>query len=246
MRLSTILIAVGLSVAPSAAAAQKPPAEAEAEAQAAPASPEEALAEMQAMVERFRADLLTPGEVVPGWNAGGADPEADLRRLGAEDHYFVTRSEEEGTTVGIMTTRRIADFAPGNWRIVDSYGSAVDSLDNPSIDFVRLSPRYVIASRGNVVRRDNIQCSDRIGHAYLYEVPGAPASENDDMAPLFFRIALLAQEGQTICSRYEGDAQSGWRLQVLLPDGRSLPQLTDASERLTIVEAAPIDRLLSE
>jgi hypothetical protein len=61
--------------------------------------------------------------------------------------------------------------------------------------------------------------------------------------PIWFRIALLAAEDQVVCSRYERSGD-GWVSRAFLPDGRSLPALDDAGERITIVPAAPVDELL--
>ena len=33
--------------------------------------------------------MLRPGERVEGWDRGGADPDAELRALGADRHYFL-------------------------------------------------------------------------------------------------------------------------------------------------------------
>jgi hypothetical protein len=64
------------------------------------------------------------------------------------------------------------------------------------------------------------------------------------MMPLFFRLGLLAGEGQTVCTRYEGSRATGWRALNFTAEGRRLAALDDDFERLTIVPAAPLERLL--
>ena len=234
--LSILLLTVGLLAAPAVA---KPPTET-----AEPAGEDEALAQLRTAVETLRQELYRPGPTIPGWNVGGADPDAELVSAGAERHYFLLSSEDGDRSVVVLTPRRIADFAPAGWRVVDSYGAATDAVERPFVQFSWVSPRYVVGTRANGFRRDNVDCSDRIAHALLYELPGTAMSEADDMAQMMFRLGLLAMEGVTTCTRYEGSRAEGWSARPLLPDGRSLPALEEPAERLTIVPAAPIDTLM--
>lgn len=235
MRPSTILL---LSACLATAAAAKPTTEAP-----EPAAEEQALAELRAAVAAMREEMFRPGPLIPGWNAGGADPDSELIAAGADRHYFLL-SGDGSKTVMILTARAIADFAPPDWRVVDSYGAATDAVERPTIKFTAISPRYVVAARSSGFRRDNIDCSDRVAHALLFELPGETLSEEDEMAPLMFRLMLLAGEGVTTCTRWQGSRAAGWTPQQMLPDGRSLPAFAEPGERLTIVPAAPIDELM--
>jgi len=196
-----------------------------------------------AAVAALRERMLRPGATVAGWNRGGADPDADLRRAGAESHYFLNRGDD-GTSVGILTDRPIADFAPAGWRVVDSFGSAATPLEGAQLDFVPLSARYVIATRGQFRRRGEIDCTPGIANALLYEIPGAASGTDDEGIPFMFRMLILAMDGQEVCVRADGDAAHGYRSQTFLPDGRLLPELTDNDGLTTIVPAQPIDRLI--
>lgn len=229
-----------IAAMPQPAAAAKPALEAPETAEAE----EDIVAQLRAAVAALREELLRPGPVIPGWNVGGGDPDAEVIAAGAERNYLLLRSEDGEKSVAILTPRPISDFAPAGWRVVDSYGAAADAVDRPFVQFDTLSPRYVMAIRANVYRRDNIDCSDRISHAFLYELPGTEMTEEDEMAQMMFRLALLAMEGVTICTRYEGSRAEGWLARPLLPDGRSLPSLAEPGDRATIVPAAPVDELL--
>jgi len=204
---------------------------------------QDTIAELRALVAQLRSDMLRPGERVEGWDRGGANPDADLRARGADSHYFLTRGRD-GTSVGILTDRPIADFAPPQWRAVDSYGSATASLPSPQVDFSAFSARYVMGSRSQFRRVRDVDCQDNLSHAILYEVPGAPATPGDEDVPMMFRLMILALEDQEICVRTDGDAARGYRGRFFLPDGRSLPELDDPSALSTIVPAAPVDTLI--
>lgn len=195
-----------------------------------------------AAIAELRERMLRPGDTVAGWNRGGANPDADLRRAGAENYYFLNRGDD-GTSVGILSDRPIADFAPAGWRVVDSFGSAATSLDGAQLDFVPLTARYVIATRSQFRRRGDVDCTPGITNALLYEIPGAASREEDPGVPFMFRLLILAMDGQEICVRSDGDVASGYRSRAFLPDGRLLPELTDEGIT-TIVRAAPIDRLI--
>lgn len=219
-------------------------APAAAPAQPDPGNPEAAFADLQAMVGQMRSRYYTPGEHVPGWDQGGADPNADLRAAGPDSHYFAI-ADDNGRSVGILTSRPLSAFAPTAWRVIDTYGSSATRLEYPEIAFEMLSHRYAVGLRANGRRARDADCTDPITNATLYEIPGAPARQGDDMIPILFRVALLAAEGQMVCSRWEGNARTGYRSTSFTPDGRRLPVLDEDVETFTIVPAAPIDRLLT-
>jgi len=213
-------------------------------AQGDPANPEAGFADLQAMVAAARTHMFTTGEHVPGWDRGGADPNADLRAAGADAHYF-SISDSTGRMVGILSPRPISAFAPAAWRVVDTYGSSATRLERPEIGFQMLSHRYAVGLRANGRRTRDVDCTDPITNATLYEIPGAPAREGDDMIPVLFRVVLLAAEGQVICSRWEGNARTGYRTTSFTPEGQRLPALDEDVKLFRIVPAAPIDRLLA-
>ena len=194
-------------------------------------------------VEELRSDMFRRGPRVEGWDVGGVDPDAELRDRGADRFYFLNR-DSEGTSVGIITRRPPSDFAPSDWRVVDSYGTMAADLPSPQLDFIALSDRYVMAMRSQYDRRRDVNCSPEVSGALLYEVPDAPTRAGDETLPIFFRLILLAIEGQEICVRTEGDAASGYRSRVFTPEGYELPELSDEDGVTLIVPAAPIDQLI--
>ena len=243
MKLLPLLASAALLFAPLPAVAQgKPGADASPAEMDEEAGAEELLATLRTAVSEMRREMFAPGPAVEGWNRDGADPDAELRAAGTSGHYLLL-SAASGTSVVMLTDRRIADLAPAAWRVADSYGSATEAVANPFIQFTALTPRYVIAARANSRRVDTVDCSDPPTHAILYEVPDAPESPSDAEMPLFFRIALLASEEQVVCTRYVREG-AAYRPFAFLPDGRSLPQLDEADERVTVVPAAPLETLL--
>ncbi len=200
--------------------------------------------EMQRMVAQMREQMFTPGAAVPDWNRGGANPDAELRRAGA-DRFYYRLSKTGGDAVVILTGRPLASFVPEGWRVVDTYGDSSAAPENPVIQFETMSARYVIGLRAGSARRGDVDCIDGIANATLYERPDAPRTAEDDVLPLLFRLSLLATEGQTVCTRYEGNREAGWHGRAFTSDGHALPEFDDAEERITIVPAAPIDRLIT-
>lgn len=200
--------------------------------------------QMQQAVQRLREEMFQPGERVSGWDRGGANPDADLRAAGADSHFMRSRGAN-GDGIIILTDRAIASFAPSAWRVADTYGSASTAVDNGFVQFEALSPRYVIGMRGGSERRRDTDCTDGIVNATLYERPDVPHSDADDSIRLIFRLVLLAAEGQTVCTRYEGNAREGYRGLAFLPDGRSLPRLNDDHDLNTIIPAGPIEQLVT-
>lgn len=201
------------------------------------------LEDMRRAVVQMREQMFAPGAAVPGWNRGGADPDAVLRAAGADRFYYLLR-KAGGDGVAILTDRPLASVAPADWQVVDTYGVSSAPIDNPVIQFEPLSERYVIGLRAGSERRGDVDCVDGIANATLYERPGAAAGPDDENLPLLFRLVLLASEGQSVCTRYDGSREAGWRGRAFTPEGRALPRLDDPEERITIVPAGPIDRLV--
>lgn len=201
------------------------------------------LEDMQRIVTQMREQTYTPGAAVSGWDQGGANPDAVLRAAGVDRFYYLIH-RTGGDSVAILTDRAIGSFVPDGWRVVDTYGDSSTRVDNGVVQFEALSSRYVMAVRAGTTRRRDADCIAGLTNATLYERPGATAGDDDDTIPLFFRLGLLAAEGQTVCTRYEGSRAAGWRGRNFTTDGRSLPQLDDEAERITIVPAAPIGRLI--
>lgn len=239
MRGWMLLAAIVLTAAGPAGAAAVP-----AQPRADQADDAGTLAAFQAAIAQIRATVLRAGERVQNWDRGGADPEADARALGAETHFLLT-SGRDGASVSIFTERPLAEFAPASWRIVDSYGAAGESLAGSQLGFEALSARYMIGARARIWRQNDVSCWRGFSHALLYEVPGAPAGPDDEQLPTLFRLLILALEDQTLCMRADGDRQRGYSIRYFLPDGRSLPEADDPTERVTIVPAAPVDRLVT-
>ena len=93
-------------------------------AAAAPAASQEVtgfmtVEQMQEAVARMREQLFTPGDAVPGWNRGGADPDAVLRAAGADRFYYLIRGAGSDA-VAILTERPLTGFVPSDWRVVDT------------------------------------------------------------------------------------------------------------------------------
>jgi hypothetical protein len=201
------------------------------------------LEQMQEAVSRMREQMYTPGDPVEGWNRGGADPDAVLRAAGADRFYYQIHGTG-GDGVAMLADRPFANLVPADWRVVDTYGDSAAAVSNPVIQFEALSERYVIGIRAGTERRGGVDCVGNIANATLYERPGRTARTDDSEIPLFFRLALLAAEGQTVCTRYEGNRETGWQGRNFTPEGRRLPGLDDEFERVTIIPAGPIDRLI--
>ena len=203
--------------------------------------------EDQDSLRSLREAIFPAGERDENWDVGGADIEKDLRDLGVDRFYLLQTGSPDGATlVTIVTDRPISDFAQREWRVVDTYGSADAFLGNPGLTFGYLSPRYILAGRTNNRRVRSVSCADGISHAILYEVPGASESADDKELPEFFRAMMLAIEGQTLCSRADGDSSKGWSIRQYFPDGRRLlnPDRSISSDRVTTVPAAPVGTLI--
>jgi hypothetical protein len=223
------ILALCLSCGAASSAQPPPPADAPA-------------ADFLETVRQMRAELMKPGPRVADWQ-GGADPSAAVRARGADRHVLVTE-DENGSSVSMLTDRRIADVAPSAWRIVDSYGSPVAYAENPGLGFVPLGRRFVVASRSSQWREHGLDCGKGFTHAILFERRDADSKEDVETAIGMFRLTMLAMEEETLCTRAEGDPDKGWDIRVVLPDGRDLPAFNEGRRRMRIVPAGSLDALV--
>ena len=201
-------------------------------------------AEYRELVEKVRADMFRAGEPVARWDRGGVDPDSVLRAAGS-DRYFYQMEKAGGVReVALLTDRPIAAIAPEHWRAIASYGSPAARAENAVVQFMLLDSRHVMAVRAGSWRRKDVDCIKGIAHAILYERPGAPVRSGEGVPPeLLFRVSLDAAAGQTVCSRYDGDRQTGWEVRHFLPNGRAIGE--KHLSRMRIVPAAPLDTLMS-
>ena len=203
--------------------------------------------EYEEAIRGLREAMLQTGDPVQNWDVGGADVETAIRALGADKYYLLETDPADGTmVVSILTERPVADFAPATWRVAESFGSAETKLESPTVSFVVMTARYVVGGRAGTRRARDAACTEKIGHAILYEVPGAPSTPEDADMPDIFAAMMLALEGQTICSRYDGSPDKGYSVRDFLPDGRLLlnPDRSVRAGRAAIVPAAPVDSLI--
>ncbi len=234
-RLRNVIVAVTVAaMAPALPAAAQEPTEAQ------------MIAEFEVAIRELRDLMMRRGEQVEGWNVGGADPDADLRRMGTGSYYFLSRSASEDS-VTILTDRPIGHYAPRDWQVADTYGGEGAPAPGGQVDFVPLSARYVFASRSRADRRGDVDCFGNIDEAILYEIPDAPETEGDDTVPAMFRMTILAMEDEVICMRSDGDRRRGWRSRSFTEDGYTLPEIDAGREDevMSIVPAAPIDALIA-
>lgn len=199
---------------------------------------------VRAGAAEMRADVMQPGELVPNWNVGSADPLRDLREMGGEAHYLFSRTED-ADSLAIASDRAIVDFAPDDWVVVDSYRFHNPALTNAAVEFVPLSHRFVFGMRSAPRRVGDVDCWDNLDHALLFYRPGAVGSPADDHAWEDFRVIILALEDQDLCVRYEGSRDDVYTSQTFAPDGRRLPRLDSPGEEAWIVDARSIDHYVA-
>lgn len=192
------------------------------------------LSRVRAAAAEMRVDAMQRGDLVAGWNVGGADPIADIREMGAETHYLFSRTPDEDS-IAIVTDRAVVDFAPDDWEVIDSYGLHDPTRTGAVVEFTPLSHRFVMGSRVIARRVGDVDCWDNLDHALLFHRPGAVTSDADADAWETFRVIILALEDQDLCVRYEGRRDEAYTSQTFTPDGHRLPALNVAGEEAWIV-----------
>ena len=146
-----------------------------------------------------RRDCTGPASRSPGWDRGGADPDADLRAAGADAPLFQAAA---GTAASASAYCRRRGRSPPSRRPAGGWSTLTARRRRRSTTRRSGSRRSRTAtssaSRQRATGAATPTASSKVTNATLYEMPeGAGAARRTHMIPLMFRLLLLAAEGQT-------------------------------------------------
>ena len=173
-----------------------------------------------------------------------------LRAAGADRFYYLVHGRQRRSQRRRSSpTGRSTAFAPAGWRVVDTYGDPRRPGSTiRSSHFEPLSDRYVDRRCGRTDggARDVGLHRPRSPMRRSTSCRAAQARPDDDTDPGPVPASACSRpDGQIVCTRYEGNRERGLARPATSPtDGRRLPALDDEFERITIVPAAPIERLI--
>jgi hypothetical protein len=204
---------------------------------------------MDAALDEIMAELTKAGPKRPDWNKGGADIRAEVTAApgGSRQNYILTTDKAGSRTLTIVDGRGAADIIPSNWEKVVSIGKPPIGDITTDLTIGQLEGPYYFA--GTQGRR-------RVGDAYCTSGPMSGTVYKDRngssdmdlpkaMAQAIFERMFEQFESMNACFRYDRDGD-GFRTSNYLEDGSSLPKVDETiGERLQIVPAAPVDKLLT-
>lgn len=202
----------------------------------------------QTLMDAAMAELMKPGPRNDSWNKGGVDLHSLVAAApgGQSRNYILSVDKDGDRTVTVSGAGDSAPLAPAGWQAGTRTGSDVGGGDAVDLTFGRLDGQSYFAGTQARERVGNAYCSVGGMLGVMYTDGESPANSElpQGMIDTMFAMMVRRFEKQRICWRYDRDGD-GYRVSHFLDDGQSLPALDAAGYRVTIVAAAPIDRLLA-
>lgn len=203
---------------------------------------------IRAALEEMAAEYLKPGEPVDE-----GKPTVDLRAAvanapgGIPGNYVLSVDGEGERFVSTYAPVPVAAFIPNEWKLVSSFGSIDETLQDAGLGVGSIDDGYYVVVRADIWIEGKNECGSRIIGAQLYKGPGTQSEESAELAHglnLAFTALTAAMDGKTVCTRYYPQTDGSYKAVLLLPDGRSLGKGSDPEERITIVPVEPLEALL--
>lgn len=205
--------------------------------------------EFQAAMDAAMAERMTPGPKQEGWNKGGVDiyrlVEAAPGGIAANHLLSVDKDGQRGVT--IIRPRDLADVVPEHWKVIMHAGSSKELTGADTLVVGNIDGPFHFVGWENHRRVEDAFCSAGNIGGKLYEAAGQAAESKlpRDMVPSIFQAMASHLEKRPMCWRYDRHGE-GFRISYFLEDGRTLPQLNESEDQVTIVRAAPIEQLLAK
>lgn len=197
-------------------------------------------------METVSAQLLKPGPVRGDWRSGGVDIYALLETApgGTAKNYLLSIDKDGERSIEAVSVAKSAMPAPARWRPVIQSGAAQPAV--ATLTILHLSgPYFMIGWDGERQRVGDAFCNGGISGAQLYSDPDitADAELPAHLVPTVFNSMVRRFKDVKLCWRYDRQGD-GYAVFYFLEDGRTLPGMDQAAERVTIVPAAPLQDLL--
>jgi hypothetical protein len=212
-------------------------------------SPEQLQVEqaIQEIMDAAMAKMFEPGPVQAGWNKGGVDiyKVVEARSGGAAANLLLVEDKDGEVSVRMVRGRDLGGVVPKDWKPILRAGSAQQPSESDVLEIAHLDGPFYFAGWEGHRRNGDAFCTDGKMGGELYETSDK-TNEGDiprELIPTFFHATVKRMESQVVCWRYDRDGD-GYKVSYFLEDGRTLPQVNEHNERVTIVPAGPVSALL--
>lgn len=226
------------------AAAVLPGSAATAQSGGSASPPPEPPVEIKALFEAAAAEVMRPGPKREDWSRGGIDVYALVTAApgGAQRNYLLTTDKDGERSVSIVGGTQPA--LPQGWQLVSRTGSPPPAGTPSDVTVGGLMPPYFFTGTQGRRRVGDAFCSSGAMSGVLYrDAGGGEPTVPQPMVQLMFDQIVKQFQDSTVCWRYDRDGDS-YRATYYLEDGRSLPGMNEAAERLRIVPADSVEKLL--
>ena len=219
-------------------------------ASATPVSDQEqvaARAALETALNQMTVELLKPGPIRQEWEKGGVDIYKMLEASpgGSAGNYLLSVDKDGERSITIVRPDRSANYLPGSWKLV--IRSGVQPAPSSNVTILNLDGPYFVVGWETSLRVADAFCSSGgIGGELRQSSDVQSESEVPDyLLPVLFNGAVKRFQDTRICWRFDREGD-GYAVTYFLEDGRTLPTMNEAQERVTIVPAGPVQALLEK
>lgn len=205
--------------------------------------------QFSAAIDAVFAEMMRPGPRQEGWDKGGVDiyKLVEAAPGGLSGNYLLMVDKDGERSILVIRAEDPNSLIPKNWKAQIHAGSSTDAAGAHTLVIAGLDGPFYMAGWENRRSVGDAFCSTgNIGGDLYEDVESKAAGELPrHMIPALFHATAAQLEKAQLCWRYDRDGD-GFKVSYFLEDGRSLPGLTEAGERVTIIRAGPIEQLLAK
>jgi hypothetical protein len=194
------------------------------------------------------AELMKAGPVDPDWNKGGVDLYAILATSpgGVAHNVLLGIDKDKSVTVTVVGAASLDELIPRTWQRSTIIGPNYAGPASGPVEFGSVDGQFRFASWGAHRKVGDAFCSAGVAGGVRLSDPNLPKTDiPSHVADLVIEHVIDRAGKVEVCWRFD-PADGGYSARYFLPDGRSLPAMSEDGEIFQIAPSAPLDQLLSQ
>lgn len=204
---------------------------------------------LQTAMDSAMAQLMEPGPKQDGWNKGGVDVYGLVQTApgGTRQNYLLSIDKEGERDITVVDADKTDNYLPKSWKLVLKEGETQAHGASINLTMAPVDGPFFLAGWDNRRRVGDAFCSDGAHGAELYEASDETAQPEIPrvLIPTMFASIVKHLKDKVLCWRFDRQGEE-FKVTYFLEDGTTLPAMSAYEERVTIVPASSIGKLLKK
>lgn len=204
---------------------------------------------LQEALDSATAQLMAPGPKLDNWNKGGVDIYRLLRTApgGVSQNYLLSTDRDGERDITVIDTEKTANYVPKSWNPVLREGTTQAHGPSINLTLAPIDGPFFLAGWDKRRQVGDAFCSDGGMGAELYEAAGHHTEPELPrvLIPTMFVGMVKQLKDKVVCWRFDPDGAE-YKVTYFLEDGSTLPAMNAYEERVRIVAAGPVDKLIEK